>query len=201
MGVRSVCIGDRGLLYIDLNQKSIRLGNILSFSESNNDYIQFQKINAGLSTYKIVIPKMNNSKYLKQTFNKLKQWYFIWSWIVGGLSCLPRNSAVLYYSNVNNSIVGHHHQTYCIFNFSASCVQYINILFYYHFQLDQCLYQKTETHHCFHRSCSRSWKRFISAPYAVWPCSQFTNHSREQTDKNSMFRTLGMLCPTHLGRR
>lgn len=68
-----MCIGDRGPLYIDLNQKSIRLGNILSFSESNNDYIQFPKINAGLSTYKVVISTMNNSKYLKQTINKLKQ--------------------------------------------------------------------------------------------------------------------------------
>jgi len=68
-----VYIGDRGPLYIDLNQKSIRLGNILSFSESNNDYIQFPKINAGLSVYKVVISTMNNSKYLKQTINKLKQ--------------------------------------------------------------------------------------------------------------------------------
>ena len=68
-----MCIGDRGPLYIDLNQKSIRLGNILSFSESNNDDIQFPKINAGLFTYKVVISTMNNSKFLKQTINKLKQ--------------------------------------------------------------------------------------------------------------------------------
>jgi hypothetical protein len=68
-----VCIGDRGQLYIDLNQKSIRLGNILSFSEPNNDYIQFPRIDVGLSTYKVVISTMNNSRYLKQTINKLKQ--------------------------------------------------------------------------------------------------------------------------------
>jgi hypothetical protein len=32
-------VGDKGALYIDLKQKSIRLGNILGFSELNDDYI------------------------------------------------------------------------------------------------------------------------------------------------------------------
>ena len=34
-----MCAGDRGSFYIDLKQKSIRLGNILGFSELNDDYI------------------------------------------------------------------------------------------------------------------------------------------------------------------
>lgn len=45
-------IGDKGAVYTDLNQKSIRLGNILGFI-LNDNYIQFQKINSGLSRYKV----------------------------------------------------------------------------------------------------------------------------------------------------
>jgi hypothetical protein len=32
-------VGDKGALYINLKQESIRLGNILGFPELNDDYI------------------------------------------------------------------------------------------------------------------------------------------------------------------
>ncbi len=60
-----MCIGDRGLLYIDLNQKSIRLGNILSFSESNNDYIQFQS--------SLTVLSMAYVAYLPRPFFKIQK--------------------------------------------------------------------------------------------------------------------------------